>query len=191
LSIASSGWAADRDGNMRANGVPSLDVSCWNCHQRAIAYLWPDHVPLPTFGPRMDYRQGRNDRHGRCRGLYDRELCTRLAVDARLLAALACRRGLGKACMRLPTASLFLIVAVLLGGMQAASTQSPTSYQWCPRHFGNWVIGPRSCYFTSYQQCRTTLCNSGVCFQSPYYYQPPPGAPRAAGTCVPAYSFGE
>jgi hypothetical protein len=32
--------------------------------------------------------------------------------------------------MRLPTASLFLIVAVLLGGMQAASAQSPTSYHW-------------------------------------------------------------
>jgi hypothetical protein len=23
-------------GNMRANGVRSLDVSCWNCHHRAI-----------------------------------------------------------------------------------------------------------------------------------------------------------
>jgi hypothetical protein len=23
-------------GNMRANGVRSLDVSCWQCHQRAI-----------------------------------------------------------------------------------------------------------------------------------------------------------
>ena len=41
-------------GHMRANGVLSLDVSCWDCHYRAImiAYLWPDHVPVPTFGPR-------------------------------------------------------------------------------------------------------------------------------------------
>jgi hypothetical protein len=33
-------------GNMRTNGVRSLDVSCWLCHQRAImsADLWPDHV---------------------------------------------------------------------------------------------------------------------------------------------------
>src|SRR6516165_1844753 len=40
---------------MRANGVRSLDVSCWNCHHRAImsADLWPDHVPEPTIGPRM------------------------------------------------------------------------------------------------------------------------------------------
>jgi hypothetical protein len=42
-------------GNMRANGVRSLDVSCWQCHHRAIlsADPWPDHVPVPTFGPRM------------------------------------------------------------------------------------------------------------------------------------------
>jgi hypothetical protein len=42
-------------GNMRANGVRSLDVSCWQCHHRAIlsADLWPDHVPVPTFGARM------------------------------------------------------------------------------------------------------------------------------------------
>ena len=42
-------------GNMRANGVRSLDVSCWQCHHRAIlsADPWPDHVPVPSFGPRM------------------------------------------------------------------------------------------------------------------------------------------
>jgi hypothetical protein len=42
-------------GNMRANGVRPLDVSCWLCHHRAIlsADPWPDHVPVPSFGPRM------------------------------------------------------------------------------------------------------------------------------------------
>ena len=42
-------------GNMRENGVRSLDVSCWQCHHRAIlsADPWPDHAPVPTFGPRM------------------------------------------------------------------------------------------------------------------------------------------
>jgi hypothetical protein len=35
------------------NGVRSLDVSCWQCHHRAIlsADPWPDHVPVPSFGP--------------------------------------------------------------------------------------------------------------------------------------------
>jgi hypothetical protein len=42
-------------GNMRANGVRSLDVSCSLCHHRAVlsADPWPDHVPVPMFGPRM------------------------------------------------------------------------------------------------------------------------------------------
>jgi hypothetical protein len=41
------------EANMRANSVRSLYVSCWNRHHRAIlnADLWPDHVPVPTFGP--------------------------------------------------------------------------------------------------------------------------------------------
>jgi hypothetical protein len=42
-------------GNMRANGVRSLDVSCSLCHHRATlsADPWPDHLPVPSFGPRM------------------------------------------------------------------------------------------------------------------------------------------
>jgi hypothetical protein len=40
-------------GNMRADGVRSLEVCCWQCHHRAIlsADPWPDHVPVPSFGP--------------------------------------------------------------------------------------------------------------------------------------------
>jgi hypothetical protein len=34
-------------GNMRANGVRSLDVTILS------ADPWPDHVPIPAFGPRM------------------------------------------------------------------------------------------------------------------------------------------
>ena len=39
-------------GNMRANGVRSLDVSCWQCHHRAIL----------SAGGRMRYRCRRSDR---------------------------------------------------------------------------------------------------------------------------------
>jgi hypothetical protein len=39
-------------GNMRANGVRSLDVSCWQCHHRAIMSA-PDHVPVPSSGWRQ------------------------------------------------------------------------------------------------------------------------------------------
>jgi hypothetical protein len=42
-------------GNMRANGVHSLVVSCHLCHHEAIisAAAWPDDVPVPVFGARM------------------------------------------------------------------------------------------------------------------------------------------
>jgi hypothetical protein len=40
-------------GNMRANRVRPLAVSCHLCHHAAVlsADPWPDHVPVPTFGP--------------------------------------------------------------------------------------------------------------------------------------------
>ena len=42
-------------GNMRANGVRPLDVSCWLCHHRTIlsADRWSEDVPVPAFGPRI------------------------------------------------------------------------------------------------------------------------------------------
>jgi hypothetical protein len=47
-------------GNMRANGVRSLDVSCWQCHHRAIlsADPWFVHVPVLTFAPQDRARAG-------------------------------------------------------------------------------------------------------------------------------------
>jgi hypothetical protein len=37
-------------GNLRANGVRSLDVCCWRCHHLAMREPWPDDVPVPSFG---------------------------------------------------------------------------------------------------------------------------------------------
>jgi hypothetical protein len=53
--VSSPAWAHDHDppagdpmtlGNMPANGVRSLDVSCWRCHHGANADPWPDHVSV-------------------------------------------------------------------------------------------------------------------------------------------------
>jgi hypothetical protein len=42
-------------GNMRAQGVRSLSVSCWQCHHDGVLSVdsWPDDVYVPSFGPRM------------------------------------------------------------------------------------------------------------------------------------------
>jgi hypothetical protein len=67
--------------------------------------------------------------------------------------------------MRLPILLLFLIVAGLFGEIRSSSAQSPTSYPWC---FMKKDGGSSSCYYTSYQQCMTTLSGiGGYCFQSP------------------------
>jgi hypothetical protein len=48
-------WLTLTLGNMRANGARSLAVTCLLCHHQAMlaADEWPDHVPVPSFGPRM------------------------------------------------------------------------------------------------------------------------------------------
>ena len=42
-------------GNMRANGVRSLTVSCFECRHQAVLAVetWSDDVPIPSIGPRM------------------------------------------------------------------------------------------------------------------------------------------
>jgi hypothetical protein len=80
--------------------------------------------------------------------------------------------------MRLPILSLLLISAALFGEIQSASAQSPTSYPWCAKYYESWNFSSLSCYYTSYEQCRTTMSGiGGVCIHSPYYHRAPPGAP--------------
>ena len=77
--------------------------------------------------------------------------------------------------MRLPILSLFVIAAALLVEIQATSAQSPTSYPWCAKYYKEG--SPTSCYYTSYQQCKTTLSGiGGYCFESPYYHAAPANA---------------
>jgi hypothetical protein len=78
--------------------------------------------------------------------------------------------------MRLLILSFLLIAAALLGEIQAAFAQSPTSYPWCAHVYSRG--GPTSCYFKSYEQCRTTLMGvGGYCYASPYYHPAAPAKP--------------
>jgi hypothetical protein len=47
-------------GNMRAQGVRSLSVSCSECHHAGVLSVdpWPDAVHVPSFGPRMACKVG-------------------------------------------------------------------------------------------------------------------------------------
>jgi len=70
---------------------------------------------------------------------------------------------------------LLLIATALLGEIQTASAQSPYSYPWCARVGSR--NGPTSCYYTSHEQCMTTLSGvGGYCFRSPYYHSAPAAA---------------
>jgi Protein of unknown function (DUF3551) len=85
--------------------------------------------------------------------------------------------------MRLPIQWLFLIAAAL-GEIQATSAQSPTSYPWCSKSTKGSSI---SCYYTSYEQCRTTQSGiGGTCIKSPYYRAAPTTAPPVEQNSRPA-----
>jgi Protein of unknown function (DUF3551) len=78
---------------------------------------------------------------------------------------------------RLSLLLLSLIAAALFGEIQSASAQSPTSYPWCAKYYESWNFSSLSCYYTSYEQCRTTMSGiGGVCIHSPYYRGAAPSA---------------
>ena len=77
---------------------------------------------------------------------------------------------------RKPTIVLFVVAAALLGETQAGHAQSAYSYPWCAilPGAGSGSGGAMSCYYTSWEQCRTTMLGiGGNCVQSPYYHAQP------------------
>jgi hypothetical protein len=82
--------------------------------------------------------------------------------------------------MRSQILSLVLASAALMGAADLASAQSPYSYPWCSRQIVK-DGSTTSCYFTSYQQCMTTISGiGGWCYQSPYYHASPTAYGQAA-----------
>ncbi len=74
---------------------------------------------------------------------------------------------------RRPIIVLFLITAALLGEMQVSNAQSAYSYRWCAilPGAGSGSGGAMSCYYTSWEQCRTSMFGiGGNCVESPYYH---------------------
>ncbi len=87
--------------------------------------------------------------------------------------------------IRMPIIVLLVVAAALLGETQVSNAQSPYSYPWCAIYFGGdggSLGGAMSCYYTSWEQCRTTMLGiGGNCVESPYY--------RAQSTQLPHHSL--
>jgi len=83
--------------------------------------------------------------------------------------------------VRTPFIAIFVIAAALLGETQPSNAQSPYSYPWCAIYLGGTgAPGAISCYYTSWEQCRTTMFGiGGNCVQSPYYHAQATPLPRA------------
>jgi hypothetical protein len=71
---------------------------------------------------------------------------------------------------RMPIIVLFLVAAALLGETQSSKAQSPYSYPWCSLGGAMVNSNARSCYYTSWPQCMTTMSGiGGYCVRNPYY----------------------
>src|SRR5260370_29751455 len=71
---------------------------------------------------------------------------------------------------RAPIIVLLVIAAALLGETQVSKAQSAYSYPWCAIYPGdsNGPGGAMSCYYTSWEQCRTTMLGIGAnCVETP------------------------
>jgi Protein of unknown function (DUF3551) len=78
--------------------------------------------------------------------------------------------------------SIFVLVTALFAADRSASAQSAYSYPWC---LERGIGGPRSCYYSSYEQCRyEAYTRGGFCTESPYYRR---SQDRLVGTGEPRH----
>jgi hypothetical protein len=83
--------------------------------------------------------------------------------------------------MRMPIIGLFVIAAALLAETRAGNAQSAYSYPWCAilPGAGSGSGGAMACYYTSWEQCRTSMSGiGGNCVESPYYHPQPTQLPH-------------
>jgi len=85
--------------------------------------------------------------------------------------------------IRILIIAIFVIAGAFLAETRTSNAQSAYSYPWCAVYAGddNQGGGAMSCYYTSWQQCMTTMFGiGGWCVESPYYHarstQPQPRA---------------
>jgi hypothetical protein len=68
---------------------------------------------------------------------------------------------------RLSISIFALATALLIADRSALAQQAVYRYPWC---LERGIGGPRSCYYSSYEQCwQEAFTRGGFCTQSPYY----------------------
>ena len=73
----------------------------------------------------------------------------------------------GRSLMTRLSMSIVALVTALLVEDRTALAQSAYSYPWC---LERGIGGPRSCYYSSYEQCwNEAFTRGGFCKESPYY----------------------
>jgi Protein of unknown function (DUF3551) len=81
--------------------------------------------------------------------------------------------------MRVPVLSLVVAIPALVGGVEAASAQTPYSYRWCAKVITK--TAETSCYYATKELCQMTISGvGGFCYQNPGYRGPAAGAARPA-----------
>jgi len=70
---------------------------------------------------------------------------------------------------RLSVSIFTLATAFLVAGHSALAQQAVSQYPWC---LERGIGGPRSCYYSTYEQCwQEAFTRGGFCTESPYYRQ--------------------
>lgn len=71
------------------------------------------------------------------------------------------------------SAQLVLLLAPLILA-SAPPAAADTIFPFCRSGGGDVGIGTGACYFSTFEQCRTSLAGFGTCFANPAYVPPAP-----------------
>jgi hypothetical protein len=73
--------------------------------------------------------------------------------------------------MRVSILSLVVAIPALVGGVEAATAQTPSSYRWCAKVITK--SAETSCYYATKELCQLTISGvGGYCYQNPGYHGP-------------------
>jgi hypothetical protein len=79
--------------------------------------------------------------------------------------------------LRGATIAVMLAGAGLVAHAASAPASAETIFPWCKYGVGDLGTGAGACYFSSFEQCRTSVAGFGTCGANPAYVPPATPAP--------------